>query len=354
MKVCMITISRKGICHYTSQLGNALSKYCDVTIFSPKGTSGYMCPDVKSVEIDLPFHRYDPRYMLGLMRMVLEIRKENPDIVHIQDLHPVLCAVVPFLGKRKIVQTLHDVSAHVGEELWYSSFSRKYIVGKANAVMVHGDKLREAFIERYPRYARKVHVAIHGVGNGWTNAGESEVKEEKNFLFFGRIFGYKGLEVLLRAFPQVHAELPEYTLSIAGSGDASSYLPLIQENNDWVMLDNREVPDEEVAVYFKKAQIVVLPYTDGSQSGILALAYSFGKPVIVTRVGSIHENVQDGVTGLIIPPNDVEELATAMIALAKDESLRLHMKESIRAKVDVELGWDVSARQHMDAYDSIM
>jgi glycosyltransferase involved in cell wall biosynthesis len=286
--------------------------------------------------------------------MVRRIHEENPEIVHIQDLHPVLCAIVPFLGARKIVQTLHDVSAHAGEELWYSNLSRRYIVNRADAIILHGEALRALYEERYPRFSRKARIAIHGVGNGWTGTDGKEEEEGKNFLFFGRIFGYKGLDVLLRAFRRVRDSLPEYTLTIAGSGDISSYLPSIEDQKDRIVLDNREVPDDEVAEYFKKSSIVVLPYTDGSQSGILALTYSFSKPVIVTRVGSIHENVEDGVTGIIVPPGDEERLAAAMVMLANDEPLRLRMKAAIQAKVEAELGWDVSARQHMDAYKSIL
>lgn len=354
MKVCLITISRKGICHYTSQLANALSRYSEVTVFSPKGTSQYVAGGVKSVEIDLPMHRYDPRYLLGLCRMVSLIRSEKPQIVHIQDLHPILCAIVPFLGRVKIVQTLHDVSAHAGEELWYSSISRRYIVRRADAVIVHGKALLSSFVDRYPRFTKKVHMAVHGVGNEWTSPNLSETAEEKNFLFFGRIFPYKGLDVLLKAFREVREALPDYTLTIAGSGDVSSYLPSIQEQKESVFLDNREVPDEEVAGYFKRSSIVVLPYTDGSQSGILALTYSFCKPAIVTRVGSIHESVIDGETGIIIPPGDEKLLAEAMVRLAKDAALRERMKLAIEKKVDAELGWDVSAKQHMEAYESII
>ena len=73
---------------------------------------------------------------------------------------------------------------------------------------------------------------------------------------------------------------------------------------------------------FQRASIVVLPYIEGSQTGIIPIAYSFKKPVIATNVGSISEVVEDGVTGFIVPPRDSHALADAIIKILKDDDLR--------------------------------
>ena len=85
---------------------------------------------------------------------------------------------------------------------------------------------------------------------------------------------------------------------------------------------NRHIPDREAAQLFIDADIVVLPYVEASQSGVLAIANAFAKPVIVTDVGELGRAVEDGVSGLVVPPADERPLADAILKLATDGALR--------------------------------
>jgi glycosyltransferase involved in cell wall biosynthesis len=95
---------------------------------------------------------------------------------------------------------------------------------------------------------------------------------------------------------------------------------------------------------------VVLPYIDASQSGIIPLAYSFKKPVVVTDVGSIPESVDDGVTGFIVPPKDPAALAEAILKLLEDEKLRRTMGENGYRKLKSELSIDIAAKEILKVY----
>jgi glycosyltransferase involved in cell wall biosynthesis len=88
------------------------------------------------------------------------------------------------------------------------------------------------------------------------------------------------------------------------------------------------VPGDVMADFFQRASLVALPYLSASTSGILMTAYVFGKPVVATSVGCLPEYVEDGVTGLLVPPADVEQLADAIARLLLDDSLRHRMGEN--------------------------
>jgi glycosyltransferase involved in cell wall biosynthesis len=135
-------------------------------------------------------------------------------------------------------------------------------------------------------------------------------------LFFGLIRPYKGLDVLLRAVALARRRVP-LQLVVAGEfyQDRAPYEALLEqlELRGAVQLLDRYVPNEEVEGYFKAADVVVLPYVSATQSGIAQTALLFGRPVIVTRVGGLPEAVRPGETGYVVPPNDPEALAAALV-----------------------------------------
>jgi len=109
-----------------------------------------------------------------------------------------------------------------------------------------------------------------------------------------------------------------------------------------------------VSELFQKASVVVLPYIDGSQTGIIPIAYAFKKPVIVTNVGSIPEVVDDGKTGYIVPPRNEKKLAEAIIDILRDEHKRKQMGENAYKKMKEELSWDKIAEKTIRVYEEII
>ncbi|HZK76531.1 MAG TPA: glycosyltransferase family 4 protein, partial [Candidatus Kapabacteria bacterium] len=123
-------------------------------------------------------------------------------------------------------------------------------------------------------------------------------------LFFGYIRKYKGLDILLRAMPQLLQRLPELRLIVAGEfyGDEKEYRALIEELRippKHLVLATDYIPNDEVARYFSAANVCVLPYRSATQSGIVLVAYNFDVPAIATDVGGLSEVVIDGTSGLI-------------------------------------------------------
>jgi len=134
-------------------------------------------------------------------------------------------------------------------------------------------------------------------------------------LFFGYVRAYKGVRYLLEAFAKARKKV-DVTLVLVGEfyEPREPYLEQIDKLDigENLVLVDRYVSDEEVGLFFSAADVVVLPYTSATQSGVVQIAFAFEKPVISTRVGGIPEVIQDGVNGILVPPCDSEAMARAI------------------------------------------
>ncbi|MGC2424295.1 MAG: glycosyltransferase [Nitrospirota bacterium] len=143
-------------------------------------------------------------------------------------------------------------------------------------------------------------------------------------LFFGFIREYKGLHVLLDAMPRIVKDVP-LTLVVAGEfyEDKDSYMEQIEQLQlkGSVRVLDKFIPNEAVGDYFSAADVLVLPYRSATQSGITQIAFAFDLPVIATRVGGLPEVVKEGETGFLVPPNDPDALAEAVITYFQADSL---------------------------------
>jgi len=127
---------------------------------------------------------------------------------------------------------------------------------------------------------------------------------------------YKGLKYLLDAMPLILKKF-DVDLLIAGEfwQDKQDYLNRIRNLRIGknVKIFDQYIPDEQVATYFSAADLVMLPYLDASQSGIIQIAIGALKPVVTTNVGAIDDFVDDKETGYIIPPKNPEAIAKAVV-----------------------------------------
>jgi glycosyltransferase involved in cell wall biosynthesis len=139
---------------------------------------------------------------------------------------------------------------------------------------------------------------------------------DKTMLFFGNIAPYKGLEYLIAAFTEVSKENERYRLIIVGKPKGcEDYWRKIQQTiassgiRDRIIEKIEYIPDEATELYFKAADVLVLPYTHIFQSGVLFLGYSFGLPALAADVGSLKEEIIEGKTGFVFRQQDSSDLA---------------------------------------------
>ncbi|PEN07870.1 glycosyl transferase [Longimonas halophila] len=146
-------------------------------------------------------------------------------------------------------------------------------------------------------------------------------------LFFGFVRRYKGLDVLLDAWPAVQEHRPNPFLCIAGEAydDPAPYRAQMEAlpHPDRVRWDDRYIPEDQVADYFAAADLVVQPYRHATQSGVVQIAAHMNRPVIVTDVGGLPETIDSGRTGFVVPPEDPDALAEAIIHACQPEQQRI-------------------------------
>ncbi len=161
-------------------------------------------------------------------------------------------------------------------------------------------------------------------------------------LFFGFIRRYKGLHVLLDSMPRVIERIPNVRLVVAGEfyEDDAPYREIVRQHRleENVRFDADYIPNDRVAQYFSAADVVVQPYVSATQSGVAQIAYQFDQPLIVTDVGGLAEVVPDGRAGFVVPPENPEALADAIIRFF-EEDLRDRFREGVREEKK-KYSWD--------------
>ena len=172
-----------------------------------------------------------------------------------------------------------------------------------------------------------------------------------NFVFFGRIEKYKGLDILAQAYKKLLSKYEDrISLTVVGSGDISPYEKDF-ENLSNVKIINRWIKDEETeSVFLGKNLVSVCPYKDATQSGVVLVSYEYGVPVIATNTGGLPEQVFNNDTGFLVEPNDVNGFAEAMEKYITN--IDLIEKQQIKIGEYLEsISWDNSAKKLVTLID---
>jgi D-inositol-3-phosphate glycosyltransferase len=280
-----------------------------------------------------------------------------------------------FLGKR-IVLTAHNVNIAMRDhnDSLLNRLTLRIQYRLADHIFVHTEKMRSELIKSFGAREGQVTVIPFGINNAVPNTDltPSEARQrlgirgsERTILFFGRIKPYKGLEYLIAALHQLLVQCEDYRLIIVGSLDAlngEQYNSKIREaiRDDVLggraLLRTEFIPDDEIEVYFKAADVLVLPYTHIYQSGVLVLGYSFGLPVLATDVGSLRDEILDGKTGFVFRPEDPADLTTTIERyFASDLFANLNTRRrEIRDFATKRHSWDVVGRMTMNVYANLL
>ena len=351
---------------YTIQLANALSKKETVMLVLPARKKS---PDEHLATVDEKVNLYllvasptrplyHPANLLLLRDFWRKMSQYSPDVLHIQTgVSKLYLPLLPFIKIKRwpLVTTFHDVKLHLGSESSRVDFLRYWVRKCSDEIIVHGEKLKEQMVKEFNVPGEKVH-AIH-IGEHqvapFKKYERADIEEDGNLiLFFGRIYEYKGLEYLIKAEPLITKEIPDARIVIAGAGeDFKKYEDMMGNRRDRFIVHNYHIPYKEGAELLQRSSVVVLPYIDASQSGVVPTAYGFKKPVVVTDVGSVPEAVEEGKTGFIVPPRDSEALARAVIRLLRDEKLRRQMGENAYRKLKEDFSWDGIALRTVEVYE---
>ncbi len=303
-------------------------------------------------------HRRSLGILIGnASRILREVSAFRPDVVHAQEVTKdyAMPALLWLPRRYPMVLTAHDPQPHSGAEARQFRVSRhriyqRLVRNQCDRAIVHGGMLQRHLVADTPRLAGRVDAIPHGP-LGPTSPPDV-APEAATLLFFGRIQAYKGLKHFVDATLLLRQRGYAVRGIIAGEGpDLAPHRATI-EANDCFELHDGFVPRTEVHELFRRARLVVMPYTDATQSGVAAMALGFGRPAVATRVGSIPEMIEDGRTGLLVPPRDTIALADAVESLLANPARYAQLAESAASAGRGRLGWDAIAEQSVESYRS--
>lgn len=225
---------------------------------------------------------------------------------------------------RRIVWTAHDLKHHENIHPKLDGFATRFVVHRADAIIVHCPSAREQLVSRFGLSAAdraKMFVVPHGnFGESYPNTvSQSEARQrlglseaDSVLLFLGLIRPYKGIFELLDAYARISQA--GVRLVIAGKPLDDGTVGLIQQRVTTcprVLFHPGFVPDEDIQLYMKAADVVVFPYRDILTSGALILAMGFGRVCIAPRLGFFVDALEEG-GGFLYDPQDALGLETTM------------------------------------------
>jgi glycosyltransferase involved in cell wall biosynthesis len=152
--------------------------------------------------------------------------------------------------------------------------------------------------------------------------------EQPLALFVGVLEAYKNVDGLAAAWRAAAPRVPQASLRLVGKGTLTAVAEALErEGARW----DRELPPAEVARALDEAWVLVLPSRSEGMGRVLVEAFCRGRGVVGTRAGSIPDLVDDGVSGLLVPPDNPAALADALVAVLSDRTLAERLAEGARA-----------------------
>jgi D-inositol-3-phosphate glycosyltransferase len=276
---------------------------------------------------------------------------------------------------KKLVLTAHNVNLgkRDSRDTLLNRLTLRIQYRLADYIFVHTQEMQRELAAEFGVRTSKLRVIPFGFHNQIpnTNLSPGDAKRqlgipdtEKTILFFGKIRPYKGLEYLAAAFLELSRRSDHYRMIIAGRPGRGSekYWEAIQNEiepfvrSGRILVRANFIPDDEVEVYFKAADALVLPYRNIYQSGVIFLGYNFGTPVLAADVGSLKDEIIEGENGFLFKPEDPKELAVVIERyfasdLYKNLDKRRH---GIRSLAASRHSWDVVGQATVGIYADLL
>jgi glycosyltransferase involved in cell wall biosynthesis len=319
--------------------------------------------------------------MVNLTALTARFAVSPPDVVHVQFL-PMLRERLPldlwfvrFCRRRgaKIVLTVHDLLPHDTGEAHRQTFAALY--GMVDGIICHSEHIKARLAAEFGVPEAKVWVIAHGpFFYDLPATGEEETLREFGLapgepvvLWQGIIFPYKGIDLLLRAWRLVEAQgdadagggsqAAGAWLVIAGTGAPELLAQIRAQVSELglrrVKLHFRFISTEELVALYRAADVVVYPYRAISTSGALATGLALGKAIVATDLPVFRELLTDRENALLVPAQDADALAAALLELTGDPQLRERLAERVRAMEFGERSWLAIGEKTVAAYEQI-
>ena len=278
------------------------------------------------------------------------------------------------LLRKDIVFTAHNVNKgeRDGTDSLLNRISLRIQYQLVDHILVHTSKMKEQLVQNFGVREEKISIVPFGtydmVPQSELTAEEARQRlglnsSDQTILFFGHIAPYKGIDLLVDAFARIAVQNPNYRLVIAGG-------PMKESEEQWrqvqrvieesamrghVLQHCRFIDDQEIEIYFKAADVLVLPYTHIFQSGVLFMSYTFGLPVIATDIGSFSKDIVEGFTGYLCRPNDAMDLAKIIDKYFSSDMFKNidDQRAKIKSFIHATHSWEVAAARTSEVYGKL-
>lgn len=348
LRVCLVFTH---FAEYGFELAKALADHVDLLLVaSIENTAAELGQQfLAKPDPSMPTHfirktRRPWRLWIEAKRLRRVVQNFGPDLIHIQEDSKDALALALLRWKRiPTLLTVHDPKPHSGADARSRRRTRHglYIAQlrrRASAAVVHGNALVNDARALLP--GRPIYVLPHGPLGLRFGHADPEGGEPGRCLFFGRIEAYKGLRHFVEAMRRLRDRGLPVVGVIAGRGsDLETHRASIDSDPALFELIERFLTPTEVAEQFLRADIVVMPYENATQSGVAAYALSIGRPVVAFDVGAIGEAVLHGLNGLLAPPGDIDQLTDLIANVIEDRSLRRRLASGALERGRGECSW---------------
>ena len=390
-RLTVLLIDNDGFSDYTCYLAKGLSKYLDVILYGFSKESFNVTR--ASNEVGIKFYDIKKRLpkgsspISGIIRvlclffiLVKLLMGSKYDIVHVQDYLPTFFLFIPFLKLRRkqICWTMHDLEIFIFavgingklQKLFLRMVSQPTLITKhADKIFVHANSLREQLIAKkvdkdkifvMPIFDYQYLLELNN-DDGDVKLCDSLLKEGYG-LFLGNIAPWKGIHTLIDAARMVRKKLGQkFKLVIAGEPyrgfrNLDFFEGVNSEDSSYIRIIDKFIPSSEIPFLVRKSSFLVLPYNNlfqHSASGVIPLAYTFAKPVIVSNLPSLVEYVDHAKTGLIFDVSDSKQLANCMIELVENNSKCIEMGQAAYQKMVNEMSLDSVCKLVFNIYRNV-
>ncbi len=299
-------------------------------------------------------------FLRAYLRAIRLAKKASCTIAHLQFFELsvlnllVLCCFR--LRRMKVVLTLHDIESF---HLKSNRFIEKQSLKMVAELIVHNEICKN-LLQKKLNSEREIHVIPHGNYLDFLPVlpDKGTSNEPFELLFFGQIKEVKGLDLLLKAMADLVSSHVNAHLTIAGKvwkTDLDFYTNLISDLGLTTRISTHfhYIPNDEVASFFQKTDLVILPYRKIYQSGVLLLSMSYGKPVLCSDLDAFKEIIIDNENGFLFEQGNPKDLANKIRWIAQHRQSLSEIKQNADRTIREDFAWDTIARRTLNVYQRL-
>ena len=248
------------------------------------------------------------------------------DYYHLDDLSPRLLLLIPhlFRVRKKLILNVHDPKQHKGEfemkryllKSFFFRFVDKYMV-----YSVYSKTCLSEIMAGHKKQIVSLKMMPYTVFSVFKPAGYRIDPEDYMISFIGRISTYKGIEVFIEAAKIVNGHFPQQKFMVAGKRVVNYHLDYSAEDlrKFNILLKEKYLSNRELTSIVLDSSIIVCPYQEATQSGVVMTAHALERPVLVTNCGGLPENIEHGETGLIAAHTSAESVAENILYYLRND-----------------------------------